>query len=582
MRSPPPPEGRRLQPRGGEPASLSKAPALAPQGASLTANAQPSAAPTADGLGPTVMKLPKRTLPNTAAATQPSSSPAGSERGAVAPHAAPHTASLQHESLVDHRRSAHHTAALSAEHLGGRIPEQTRPVNPRRGVSPTRSTQTSVAASPLRNSVNQHAAHLARPSPQAQLGPQAAAMGSAKAAAQQQAQTLAATHAARQAPPAAVPRHGQGVSPMPPRTSSFSHAPAYPGPPCHGQVPSTQRAQSPGRPPGPALQPPGPMQQLAPAMSKLPGHGQQRHAVTPGPAAVGPPMAQGSMLEGMVSQRMQRANELAQRLAGGGAVKGGVGLGGLGLGAMQPPGSQVAVPPAAPVIAAGRQGSGILGTTEAAGAFGFGAGALGAPGMLPGSPQEPPLSQHTQHKYFFTTPGRPVCGGSGPPSSGLGQSGLGNTGLGGSFSGPQHGGVGHPADGFDHSGLYDAGDPFGLGLNTLHNLPPPPRSAPAAEGSSCDPVLGGALSCDMPNLSRDRSGLGGMPGGLQFSLTVLTSDSRWELLNFSPGEDLDQKGAAFLQQKGLKAAFQAGLVSKMRTMIQLGQAQSSVDIVDLI
>jgi len=81
--------------------------------------------------------------------------------------------------------------------------------------------------------------------------------------------------------------------------------------------------------------------------------------------------------------------------------------------------------------------------------------------------------------------------------------------------------------------------------------------------------------------SRDRAAASGAAGP-QYSLTVLTSDSRWELLNFGPGENLEHKGAAFLRQKGLKAAFQAGIVSKMHEMIQMGQAQSSVDIVDLI
>lgn len=110
-----------------------------------------------------------------------------------------------------------------------------------------------------------------------------------------------------------------------------------------------------------------------------------------------------------------------------------------------------------------------------------------------------------------------------------------------------------------------------FGLSTLHDLPPPPRNAPAAQaGPSGSFALGG-------------SGRGGEGcGGSRYSLTVLTSDSRWETLGFYAGENLDQKGEEFLAQKGLKAAFHPGLVSKMRSMITMGQAQASVDIVDLL
>jgi len=126
-----------------------------------------------------------------------------------------------------------------------------------------------------------------------------------------------------------------------------------------------------------------------------------------------------------------------------------------------------------------------------------------------------------------------------------------------------------PGPGFGRAGSYsaqghDAGDPMGLGLGTLHNLPPPPRSAPAAESGGGGP--GPASAAKEP----------------VHSLTVLTSDNRWETIAFSASDNLDSKGASFLRQKGLKAAFQSGLTSKMRTMIAQGQAQSSVDIVDLI
>jgi len=107
-------------------------------------------------------------------------------------------------------------------------------------------------------------------------------------------------------------------------------------------------------------------------------------------------------------------------------------------------------------------------------------------------------------------------------------------------------------------------DPLDFGLN---NLPPPPRSAPAAEAGGGGGGGGG--------------GYGGPPGG-RFSLTVLTSDSRWETIAFYAADDLETKGSQFLEQKGLKAAFHPGLVSKMGSMITNGHAQSSVDIVDLL
>merc|ERR1719221_467615 len=109
---------------------------------------------------------------------------------------------------------------------------------------------------------------------------------------------------------------------------------------------------------------------------------------------------------------------------------------------------------------------------------------------------------------------------------------------------------------------------LGLGLSNLPNLPPPPRSAPAAEAMPEAGALG---------ISSGRNS-----GGREVTLMVLTSDSRWETLTFFSGDNLEQLALAFLRDKGLKAAFQSGLVSKMRSMIASGQAQSSVDIVDLI
>lgn len=112
-------------------------------------------------------------------------------------------------------------------------------------------------------------------------------------------------------------------------------------------------------------------------------------------------------------------------------------------------------------------------------------------------------------------------------------------------------------------------DPMDFGLGTLHDLPPPPRNAPAAQAGPG----GASFAC---------GGARGGEGSSRYSLIVLTSDSRWETLGFYAGENLDQKGEQFLSQKGLKAAFHPGLVSKMRSMITMGQAQASVDIVDLL
>jgi len=113
-------------------------------------------------------------------------------------------------------------------------------------------------------------------------------------------------------------------------------------------------------------------------------------------------------------------------------------------------------------------------------------------------------------------------------------------------------------------------DPLGMGMATLHNLPPPPRSAPAAAEAAAA-YSGG---------SGYEAGAGG--GSMQFSLTVLTSDNRWETLAFSARDNLERQANAFLHSKGLKAAFRSGLVAKMQSMISTRQTSSSVDIVDLI
>lgn len=133
-------------------------------------------------------------------------------------------------------------------------------------------------------------------------------------------------------------------------------------------------------------------------------------------------------------------------------------------------------------------------------------------------------------------------------------------------------------------GHFREGDPMGLGLDTLQNLPPPPRSAPGVDvmpagrsgrtAEARDPRCGG---------SRGSGGGGsGGGGGSRHALTVLTSENRWETLTFLSNGNLEQQARDFLAQKGLKAAFISGLLAKMKSMVSSGQAQSSVDIVDLI
>jgi len=86
-------------------------------------------------------------------------------------------------------------------------------------------------------------------------------------------------------------------------------------------------------------------------------------------------------------------------------------------------------------------------------------------------------------------------------------------------------------------------------------LPPPPRSSPARDSEL-------------------------RPADLK--LTVLTSDSRLETLMFRSDGNFEKQALEFLMQKKLKAAFVGGLAAKMKAMVAAGQAQSSVDIVDLI
>jgi len=69
---------------------------------------------------------------------------------------------------------------------------------------------------------------------------------------------------------------------------------------------------------------------------------------------------------------------------------------------------------------------------------------------------------------------------------------------------------------------------------------------------------------------------------MQCVLKVLASDNKWEDLAFSTSDDLESQAIKFLHSKGLKVAFLSGMIAKMRSMINTGQTQGSVDIVDLI
>merc|ERR1711920_333436 len=66
------------------------------------------------------------------------------------------------------------------------------------------------------------------------------------------------------------------------------------------------------------------------------------------------------------------------------------------------------------------------------------------------------------------------------------------------------------------------------GLGTLRELPPPPRSAPAADGFPPPPRTAPAAD-----------GMHGMGGGSRHALKVLTSESKWEQLAFNASDRLE-------------------------------------------
>mmetsp|Transcript_27426 Transcript_27426/g.44002 ORF Transcript_27426/g.44002 Transcript_27426/m.44002 type:complete len:1324 (+) Transcript_27426:130-4101(+) len=110
-------------------------------------------------------------------------------------------------------------------------------------------------------------------------------------------------------------------------------------------------------------------------------------------------------------------------------------------------------------------------------------------------------------------------------------------------------------------------------------VPPPPRCAPAA--GACGPYQGLTGSSKSSRAIRPHMPRDGHPAS-QFTLNIQSSDDRWETCIFSDSASLDDQAVAFLRQHNLKWAFQAGLVAKMQQMVSSAQRQASVDIVDLI
>lgn len=150
--------------------------------------------------------------------------------------------------------------------------------------------------------------------------------------------------------------------------------------------------------------------------------------------------------------------------------------------------------------------------------------------------------------------------------------------------------------------------------------PPPPRSAPSLYGDSSvqsapmqqaqhpqqsipwnEPRRGASGS--IGGFEAVQSGLSGAVGGgvgvtqnlgsldaqglsrgnqARYELRVRMSDSHWESLRFSAGDDLDFQGRQFIQRLGLKSAFLSGLVARLRQMASIQQDYACVDVVDLI
>lgn len=119
--------------------------------------------------------------------------------------------------------------------------------------------------------------------------------------------------------------------------------------------------------------------------------------------------------------------------------------------------------------------------------------------------------------------------------------------------------------------------------------PPPPRSAPSLQYNEEPPRQEPA----MPAWDEPRQGFGvtqnvnpSVPGfrsqGRKSELKVRMSDSHWESLRFSPGDDLEMHGQQFVSRCALKSAFLPGVVARLKQMAAIQQDYACVDIVDLI
>ncbi|CAL1143288.1 unnamed protein product [Cladocopium goreaui] len=108
--------------------------------------------------------------------------------------------------------------------------------------------------------------------------------------------------------------------------------------------------------------------------------------------------------------------------------------------------------------------------------------------------------------------------------------------------------------------------------------PPPPRSAPSLQYNDEPPRQEPA----MPAWDEPRQGFGvtqnvnpSVPGfrsqGRKSELKVRMSDSHWESLRFSPGDDLELHGQQFVSRCGLKSAFLPGVVARLKQMAAIQQ-----------
>lgn len=66
------------------------------------------------------------------------------------------------------------------------------------------------------------------------------------------------------------------------------------------------------------------------------------------------------------------------------------------------------------------------------------------------------------------------------------------------------------------------------------------------------------------------------------TLSIMTSDNNWDAIAFGPGDDLSAVARQWILGAGLNPAFQKGLVTQMRQMVNMRLVTASVDIVDLL